>query len=686
LSKYNTLIYAEGYYGQQSRLSFSVQPFTAVTIDYDKVQLTWASLNSTFNAVRLVRNQVTFPETQEDGVILWEETNLTGTFSRSVFVDGYDNLLDNDEHNDSPLIGGRFAYYRMWLRKNDNVWYQAGDALTIIPKDHGATAFSGTAEQTTHDKVMDLLPKVFTSATQSPLDNVDPTSTLYRFLKGFSLTLDELLTFADVLKPNYSGLKTPPQIVSLQAQQLGLPLEYALGLRAMKRLVREAVYLYNNKGTKLGVQTLAESLTGFAPTVTPTYNLMLSMQDSTFYKGIGNWLPKGNCTISYVNNEPAAVGGGALDDLTHLGGPYMADKTYVGKVVVSTANASIINGSNSPKTRGIPVVPSNDYHFSAYVKSAASSAGAKLLVHWYDYNGALISSATSSTLSVTSTWTRLAFTYQTAPTNAAYLTVDMQFTATGTYFVDMVQVANANVVALGNPTYQEARGVNVFLAPSKTNYLVNPSFDELNTYWNLGDASHTLVDSDFADATDQSKMLRSVTNTGDTTTYGMATQTIIPVGQFYTFSIYAKTDSGTQNFQIILTASDGGLNSIVEQGPTETITTDWKRFHYTIYVPETFSTEALINCQFQGETDGGVVYLDSAQLETSYLPTDYFDGAFPAAYGALWAGTPNQSISYLYPNKSIKVPRLIANLADYMPIGTPFMVETYAGIEYVGIS
>jgi hypothetical protein len=279
MPSYSNILYAGGYYGQQSRLAFSIQPFTSVAVDYDKVELTWAQLGNpegaAFNAIRLVRNQVTFPETQEDGIILWEETSLTGNPSLTSFEDGANNLVDDDEHNDVPLIGGRFAYYRMWVRKDDNVWYRVGDTYVLIPQDHGTTAFTGTAAQTTHDKFMDLIPKVYTTETQSPLDNVDPQSTLYTFLKGFSLTLDELLTYVDVLKPNYSGLSTPPPVVSLQAQQLGIPLEYSLGLRAMKKMIREAVFLHNNKSTALGVGTLAENLTGFSPTVTQTKNIKL---------------------------------------------------------------------------------------------------------------------------------------------------------------------------------------------------------------------------------------------------------------------------------------------------------------------------------------------------------------------------------------------------------------------------
>jgi phage tail-like protein len=676
MPSYSNLLYAGGSYGQASRLAFSVQPFTAVATDYDKVLLKWTQLGNAegaaFNAIRLVRNQVTFPETQEDGVILWEETALTGNPTRTVFIDGFDNLLDDNDHNDSPLIGGRFAYYRMWLRKDDNVWYEAGDTAVIVPQDHGSTAFAGTSTQSTHDKFMDLIPKVFTTATQSPIDNVDTSSTLYTFLKGFSLTLDELLTYADVLKPNYSGLSTPPQVVSLQAQQLGLPSEYSLGLRAMKRLVREAVYLHNNKGTSLGVQTLAESLTGFSPTVTATKNLMLSIQDSTFYRGIGSWLPGGACTI-------------AVESSVHhsISEPLAADLTYTGKVVASSTSSFISNGENNPKTVGIPVVAGESYQLLFFALTSTASRSITAKVTWYDYLGTELD-VNSQTFSLTAnTWMKNASSSFVAPDDAAYASIRLSFSGAATFYLDMVQFA---LYEDSTPSYEEARGVNVILAPSKINYLNNPSFDVLNSEWTIDDFSNELVDSTFAHAVGLSQMLESVTNTDAVSSYTTVTTADIPVGSFYTFSIYAKTTDGEETVSLTVTADDGVLDPVTTAGDDVTLTTEWQRIHVTVYVPSTFGENTAITCALAGTTTGNTIDLDGAQLESSYLPTDYFDGEFPSVYGASWAGTADESISYLYPNKDIKVPRLIANLAEYMPIGTPFSVSTYEGLEYVGIS
>jgi hypothetical protein len=677
MPSYSSILYAGGYYGQQSRLAFSIQPFTSVAVDYDKVELKWAQLSNPagalFNAIRLVRNQVTFPETQEDGVILWEETALTGSPRLTTFEDGFDNLLDGNQNNDFPLIGGRFAYYRMWIRKDDDVWYSAGDTYVLIPQDHGTTAFTGTAAQTTHDKFMDLIPKVYTTATQSPLDNVDPQSTLYTFLRGFSLTLDELLTYVDVLKPNYSGLSTPPPVVSLQAQQLGIPLEYSLGLRAMKKMVREAVFLHNKKSTTLGVGTLAENLTGFSPTVTQTKNLMLTMQDSTFYKGVGNWLPGGSCTLTVESS--------VYHNTTETN---VSDKTYTAKVVASSTSSFISNGENKPKTLGIPVTAGEDYQLVFFALTSTASRSITAKVNWYNYEGVYVNTNTQTFSLTANTWAKNVSSSWEAPAGAAYASIRLSFSGAATFYLDKIQFA---LYESSTPSYEEARGVKVFLAPSKINYLNNPSFEVVNSEWTIAAGTTSVVTSTFANAVGSSKMLQSVTNNGTLSSYTTVTTVPVPVGSFYTFSIYAKTVSGTATVRLTITADDGtALDPVTTTGSNVTLTTAEQRLYVTVYVPGTFGANTVITCRLSGTTTGQTINLDGAQLESNYLPTDYFDGEFPAAYGALWAGADNESVSYLYPNKDIKVPRLIANLAEYMPIGTTYSVSTYAGLEYIGIS
>ena len=79
-------------------------------------------------------------------------------------------LDDGREFTDIPISHNRYAYYTMWLQKTDGSWVEAGNTFTVVPSPHGVvTAQDGTL-LTTHDKVMDYLPRVYTSASQSPID------------------------------------------------------------------------------------------------------------------------------------------------------------------------------------------------------------------------------------------------------------------------------------------------------------------------------------------------------------------------------------------------------------------------------------------------------------------------------------------------------------------------------------
>jgi hypothetical protein len=83
---------------------------------------------------------------------------------------------------------------------------------------------------------------------------------------------------------------------------------------------------------------------------------------------------------------------------------------------------------------------------------------------------------------------------------------------------------------------------------------------------------------------------------------------------------------------------------------------------------------------------GNVINLEAAQLEASFLPTLYIDGSFPAEYGIVWEGIDGNSPSHLYKNKQQKIIRLIQELENFLPSNTPYVVESFGGIETAAIT
>lgn len=405
MAKYGNIKYKGAYYGEAPRFPFSVEPFSATAIDYDRVLLSWSNPTGAINGMRLVRNQEGFSESAEDGVILFQQNGDPSTFGDTVYTDGEDNFLDTDTRNDIGLVSGRWTYYSMWVRREDDLWVKADDLLVLLPREHGTRLFDGTELLSTHVNFMDLLPRVFTSAEQSPLGVLDPSSDLYQFLEGMSFTVDEILTLAELLLPDYSGKNYNPGILELKSRELGLAEEEPQAIIRKKRMTREALYMYARKGTFLGLSTMVEALTGFAPRITKTGNLFLSNQDSTFNKSTGYWRTIGPGTLTVETTViPPTVEAKSIDD------------RYCAKFVTTDATARLEVGAYRPVTRGIPVTAGKQYELSYYAQTAMTvPPNAVSSITWYNKRGEVISttSATSSS-PLDFSWNRFSVT-GTAP-------------------------------------------------------------------------------------------------------------------------------------------------------------------------------------------------------------------------------------------------------------------------------
>jgi hypothetical protein len=287
-------------------MEFSAAPLTVLALDYSVVSLSWAIPSGNIDWFRVVRNQAHYPENQEDGVILVDTTALGANYNS--FLDGITPAFKS-----IPLIQGQFAHYSIWVRKTaDGSWVEAARNNCLVPKDHGDTfSYNGSdlQDSTTHDKIMELIPRVFTSTTLSPLDEVDPDSTLYKFMKAFSFTVDEMLTYADLAVPNTDISITPPSMLKTRLQHYGIDFADNLPDSSYRALIRDAIYMYSNKGTTTGLLTFLENLTGYNVTITGSPNLMPSIESATFNGGpdvtgsfdMGGWTST-NSYLSYTNS------------------------------------------------------------------------------------------------------------------------------------------------------------------------------------------------------------------------------------------------------------------------------------------------------------------------------------------------------------------------------------------------
>ena len=744
---YNTFGYSDGtLYGISSKIEFSVDPFTSVAIDYVKdggdiirpqVELSWVNPAGAISGFRIVRNQDGFSESEEDGHVIFEV---------------FEALPDVQQFTDKdfiiPLTPGLYAYYTIWLLRPDQTWFPAGITYCLIPKEHSLIAPDGVVLATAQDKFVGLLPRVYTTLQQSYVDEIDPSSDIYSFLGGFSFTLDEILTYIDLVTPTIQGANTNPNFVPVQAAQLGLKPEPTLGLRTQKRLIRQAVNMYRTRGTLIGLQTFIETLTSFAPVITVSANEMVDAQNSSFYNGVGNWVADSNCTLI-----------SATDLAPFQGEEFAVDRTYAGKVVSSSSNAVISNGISNPKLNGTPVSPGVNYLLSYYQTAPSSTGTITPIVTWYDYAGNVLKTAiTGSAVAATSSWAQqtmsltspgisVAATTATVVSNVATVTVDaghpfntgdtviisgigypfdnahvvtsttstsisfsvadddiastpvsgvahepyayfaaiqFNFSTAGTYYVDMIQLADSTDVR--SSAFYEARGLEIFLTPSKTNYIENPSFSPTVDVEDVDWAYTNAVSTTYISPTtvpgifDGSHMVQVVTDNSSPFMVQAQTYTV-ESNAYYTFSIYSQCLSGEflSSLWILALDSSGsllvgkdGLN--VANSTNVLITESWSRHSVTVFVPNTTSP-VHFKIGLSGITVGGTINLDAAQLERGYTSTDYFDGSY-SSRGAFWLENADDSMSVLYRNKSNKIGRLVAELPDNLPMNTPWVITT----------
>lgn len=641
MARYGINYYGATNYGAFVKLAFSVEPMSVLVLDFTKVLIGWQTPRGDFSRIRLLRSQVGFPETAEDGIIIFDEFATEGTVSRAEYIDGEDNP------SDVPLIPGRQTYYRVFLFTDQNVWRVAGSITAIVPSNHNV--------QTTF---MNSLPRVFTSIEQGSFGTVDTTSALYNFVEGLTFSQEQFYTLLDLLKPRHTGIETPVELLPLEVASLGLTPEAGLPTKNRKRLIREANYLYARKGTQVALETYAESLTGFEPTITVSENLLLTVQDSTFYGGIGNWVASNAVLTSSTEQVP--------DSNTN-----QIDTTKTGKIVASNSGSMVLGDTNII-TKGVPVLPSTGYVVSCKLKSPASAGNITLSVRFYDKDGTATSAANTATaVAANNTWKSASKT-ATSDATSSYAIITIAYSAAGTYYIDQVCMQEGGTVA-----YDEARAIDVFLSPLKTNYIKNPSFEVNSTTWALNGATFT-----------QDSGVPTYGYSGNysgkfvvTNPWSITTDYEIPVtpGKYYTASASIKALAAlSANIKITFYDDADAVVETVTQAIS--VTTSFASVTLTGLTDST-SEASYAKVSFYGTTAGSI-FLDLIQFEQSQVATDYFDGSLPSDFGAVWEGTDDASYSHLYPSKPKKIPRLGKTMNDWVPQNAFWRLRTYDGVEY----
>jgi hypothetical protein len=385
-----------------------------------------------------------------------------------------------------------------------------------------------------------------------------------------------------------------------------------------------------------------------------------------------------------------------IESYAEASNPYsVANKTLgFGKITATAAGTlTLVCGSSTPVTKGIPVTYAQTYSLSAYIRSAATARTFSAAIEWYDYKGTLLStSATGTVSSTTSGWVKLSCNGKVAPSGAVFAVPKITIASAAIseiHYIDAVQFEKAAT----STWYQDARELQIFVRADRVNELKNPNFEYTTTApWGVTGGTLAVATDEYVP--NQSYNVPTSAGAGEVYSSGTAAVAVVSAtstsnymkvyeGNSYTFSGYfvmSLDGSPTIAQQIYLGIKwyDSSYNVLFEDlSELNTLPFSAGGFN-RLYVTATAplgAAYAVAEVLWPYPTAAGYgILMDSLMFEKSAFANDYFDGNFGYADSAdlVWEGTANQSRSHYYRNRGAIYYRLKATLPDFLPTGSTF--------------
>jgi phage tail-like protein len=350
---YGVDYYGAAYYGANNLVQFNAYPFSARPYDYSSIQLAWTTPTGDWDYLRLVRNPYGFPVTADDGDILFEDAKAS---SRTFFND------NGSIPNNVKLKPAHPYYYSIFARETvHSTWQIAGNAGGVSVKNYN-----------TNETMFNYLPSILTS--QVPYDSAldESNDFLKRFLKLFALNLDLYKSQTENLINRYDITNINGLLLPVFMRQFGLRYEPELGLKQSRILLNNAIRLYKNKGSKLGIEEYVKAYAGYDNDITMSKNLMLDQNDSSFEQSIGSWASVANCTLARYPSTSSPSIAPYNETQSSATFPNLQSATLQ---VTGTASgtADISLSGDNPIHYGIPVTAGLAYTFSGYARAGATA-------------------------------------------------------------------------------------------------------------------------------------------------------------------------------------------------------------------------------------------------------------------------------------------------------------------------
>lgn len=678
MSLYGSNFYNLFKYGPDTLVDFDATPFTATgipafindagTIKYVKesgysytpsILLTWDAPSGDWDLLHLVRNNLGFPVTPDDGDLLLETTPSVSQTS----------YFDTRSSSNPKIVEGKTYYYSIFVRRtSDSKWFNAGVALGTAVKNYG-----------TAELMYNYLPFMYRTPSINGLTtNVSEVNTdLYNFISLYAFEYDKFKTDAENIKARYDISNLNGYLIPAMMNQFGFTYEKEMGLQQGRRLLQNAIAIYSKKGSIAGLKTFVSAFSGYNVTLGIVKNLMLNLNDSSFEKSVGGWDTATNATLSRITGASESPAVTPYLESTSPANYPNATSGLLKVVITAAATASFSCGEDSPKTKGIPVTAGDAYSFTIYSRGKTSARSISINIKWYDSLGVYISSGTAATsTNSTSAWARATKVTATAPSTASFAVPTVSIASGGAGEIHYFDAAQFEAGSSATD-YVDARRIDIYLGANRINLVKNPSFESVTTNWaSLGGGTLSVVSG--GAVTGSSNSVRR-TSTGAIVQYG------IPVveGTPYALSGYAKGPAGTTvKPSLYYKDSLGNYVGGMINGSSVTLNSStWTRTSL-LHTPPATAVTVDVYFTYSGLSGAGVYYyLDAVMFEAASYAQDYFDGStgYYEIGDILWQdGDATNGNSLYYRNRVNVTTRLSTVLPDYVAHGAQWAL--FAGI------
>lgn len=260
MSVYGITPYGTSVYGLDLYPAYSVEPFTAQSVTYGTVQVSWTKPTGTILRYRLLANRYGYPVNENDGTVLFDSATYPGS-----------------NYADTSIIPGTYHYYGFYVLADlaDNIWIRSGVAGCLAIKDYGSS-----------EEMWRRLPNHFRTIPETDgylTGDAPGDSYLQQFVNVIGFGVDYLRTqYGMMLDHCNDPMAIPIDDLWNLAAEVGLKFSPEMPAYTIRKAVANQAHVCREGGTTPGIENEIILRTGWSADITTGANLMLEDDQSTF--------------------------------------------------------------------------------------------------------------------------------------------------------------------------------------------------------------------------------------------------------------------------------------------------------------------------------------------------------------------------------------------------------------------